>query len=77
MFHDHHHRSLYKSTTWFLTAFTLTFLTLTILNQDWKSSLLESIALQLLKAFVYYIHERLWNKSNFGQRLKKPSIVMK
>lgn len=77
MFHEHHSRSIYKSTTWFLTALALTFITLTYLGNDWRTSLAESLTLQILKAFIYYIHERFWNKSNYGQRLKKPSIVMK
>ncbi|MBT4210204.1 MAG: DUF2061 domain-containing protein [Candidatus Komeilibacteria bacterium] len=77
MFHEHHSRSLLKATTWFLLAFTITFITLTIINQDWKKGLLEAALVQALKAFVYYMHERIWNKSNYGQKLKKPAIVMK
>lgn len=77
MFHEKHSRSLLKSTTWFITAFTITFIILTILSKDWQTGLLESIILQIIKALVYYIHERVWNKSNYGQKLKKPAIVMK
>jgi len=77
MFHEHHSRSILKSTTWFFLALTLTFITLTILNQDWRSSLIEAVILQIIKAIIYYFHERIWNKSNYGQRLKKPSIIMK
>lgn len=77
MFHEHHSRSFLKSATWFMTALTMTFATLTFLGNDWRTSLFDSIVLQVLKAFIYYLHERLWNKSNYGQRLRKPSIVMK
>jgi uncharacterized membrane protein len=77
MFHEHHSRSLLKATTWFLLAFTITFITLTIINQNWKTGLIEAGAVQALKSFVYYLHERIWNKSNYGQKLKKPAIVMK
>lgn len=77
MFHEHHSRSLLKATTWFLIAFSVTFIVLTIVSKDWKTSLVEAVALQALKALFYYFHERLWNKSNYGQRLKKPAIVMK
>ena len=77
MFHEHPSRSILKSTTWFVLAFTITFLTLAILNKNWKTSLIEATALQALKAIIYYLHERLWNKSNYGQKLRKPVIVMK
>jgi len=77
MFHEHHSRSALKSLTWFILAFIVTFVFLSILNQNWKTGLLESISVQIIKAIVYYIHERLWNKSNYGQKLKKPAIVMK
>jgi len=77
MFHELHSRSILKSTTWFILAFVVTFIALTLLNQDWKAGLIESIAVQALKTILYYIHERIWNKSNYGQRLKKPAVIMK
>lgn len=77
MFHELHSRSLLKSTTWFTLAFLVTFIALTLLNKDWKTGLVESIAVQALKTVLYYAHERVWNKSNFGQRLKKPAVIMK
>ena len=77
MFHELHSRSVLKASTWFILALALTFITLSILNKDWKTSLVEALLLQIIKAIVYYLHERLWNKSNFGQKLKKPAIVMK
>ncbi|MFA6467065.1 MAG: DUF2061 domain-containing protein [Patescibacteria group bacterium] len=75
MFHELHSRSILKSSTWFILALSLTFITLTILNKDWKTSLLEAIILQIIKAILYYLHERLWNKSDFGQKLKKTALV--
>ena len=60
-----------------MVALTLTFITLSILNKNWKTGLAEAVILQIMKALVYYLHERLWNKSNFGQKLKRPAIVMK
>lgn len=77
MFHEHASRSLLKSVTWFTLAFAVTFISLSLINQDWKTGLLESIMVQALKTVLYFIHERLWNKSNYGQKLKKPAIVMK
>lgn len=73
MFHEHYSRSLLKSTTWFILAFMTTFLVLSILNKNWKVSFLEAVFVQILKIFLYYLHERLWNKSDYGQKLKNPS----
>ena len=72
IFHEHHYRSLLKSITWFILAFSLTFITLSVLNKDWKTGFWEAITLQIIKALLYYIHERLWNKSGFGQKIKSP-----
>jgi len=77
MFHEHPSRSALKTTTWFVTAFIMTFIILAILSKDWKTGLLDSIILQIIKASIYYIHERVWNKSDYGQKLRKPTIVMK
>ena len=77
MFHEHHSRSLIKSITWFALAFVISFLILFMINHDWITSFIEAILLQAIKAIAYYFHERVWNKSNFGQRLKKPAIVLK
>lgn len=77
MFHEHPSRSVLKSITWFTIAFLITFITLAVINQDWKTGIAEAIAVQALKTIIYYLHERLWNKSNYGQRLKKPTVVMK
>lgn len=77
MFHEHHYRSILKAITWFVLAFLITFLILGFLNKNWTTSFVEALTVQALKALVYYLHERLWNKSDYGQRLKKPVIVMK
>ena len=77
MFQEKPSRSVLKSLTWFLTAFMFTFLVLTILSKNWKVGLTNSIILQIIKAFIYYIHERFWNLSNYGQKLRKPTIAIK
>ena len=32
---------------------------------------LAAILIQVIKFIFFYFHERIWNKSNFGQSLKK------
>ena len=70
MFHEHHSRSLVKSLTWMLTAFVITTIALYILQRNIVVAAGEAILIQVIKSVFFYIHERLWNKSNFGQSLK-------
>ena len=70
MFHEHHSRSIIKSATWTLLALVVTFVILLIFVKDWKMALVDAFILQLIKSLFFYFHERLWNKTNFGQRLK-------
>jgi uncharacterized membrane protein len=77
MFHESHSRTIAKSITWRLIAFISSMLVLYILIGDWKTSFYHSVVIHSVKTILYYIHERLWNKSNYGQKIKKPAIVMK
>ncbi len=78
MFHEHHSRTFIKSITWFFSALIITFIIMMVINKgNLLTSFIDAIIIQLIKMTVYYIHERLWNKSNYGQRLKKPALVLK
>jgi uncharacterized membrane protein len=78
MFHEHHSRTFIKSITWFFSALVVTFIIMMIISGgDWLKSFVEAIIIQFIKMAVYYLHERIWNKSNYGQRLKKPALVLK
>ncbi|MBT4349617.1 DUF2061 domain-containing protein [bacterium] len=70
MFHEKHSRTIVKSITWRLLAFGATVIVLQLMINDWQTSLLHSVIIHSIKTVLYYIHERLWNMSNFGQELK-------
>tara|TARA_Y100001936_G_scaffold114911_1_gene112597 strand:- start:516 stop:947 length:432 start_codon:yes stop_codon:yes gene_type:complete len=60
-------RSFFKSLTWRLAASTITFFSAIFItsNLDWtKSIIIYEIMSGLL---IYYIHERVWNKTQWGR----------
>ena len=70
MFHERHHRTFLKSVTWLLIAFGVTFLILLLIQDDWKKGAVYALVIQIIKFVFFYLHERVWNKTNFGQQLK-------
>ncbi len=70
MFHERHSRTIAKSITWRIIAFTSSIIILYLLTHNWETSLYHAIIIHIVKTILYYIHERFWNKSNFGQELK-------
>ena len=65
---ESHWRSLVKTVTWRLIAITVTVLISYIWLKEWGSSIALSLAANGIKALLYYSHERLWNRINFGRR---------
>ena len=63
---DTHKRTIMKSITWRIIATTTTILSVYILTKNWSISLTSGLFANALKAVFYYIHERAWNKTNFG-----------
>lgn len=70
MFHEKHSRTIAKSITWRIIAFAATIVVLQLMIHDWQTSLAHSIVIHVVKTILFYIHERAWNLSNFGQELK-------
>jgi uncharacterized membrane protein len=70
MFHERHSRTIAKSITWRIIAFGSSMIILYILTGDWEISFYHSVVIHTVKTILYYIHERVWNISNFGQELK-------
>lgn len=70
MFHERHSRTIAKSITWRIIAFSSSMIILYILTGNWELSFYHSVVIHTVKTILYYIHERLWNISNFGQELK-------
>lgn len=44
-----------------------TIIAIYIYTKDVKESLVVGIAANTVKIFLYYIHERIWNKVKFGR----------
>ena len=68
---DTHKRTIFKSITWRIIATSTTILTIYAWTGKWSTSLASGLIANGLKTIFYYIHERVWNKSDFG-RLSVP-----
>ena len=68
---EHPKRSLVKALTWRVIAFVVTIIAIYIYSKDLKESLIVGIAANTVKIFLYYAHERIWNRVHFG-RAKEP-----
>ncbi len=65
---DSHWRSIIKSITWRLIAVIITILISYIWLHEWGSSIALSLMANGIKAFLYYLHERGWNRIDFGRK---------
>ena len=74
MFHEKHSRTIFKSLTWRIIAFISSIIALYMLTNDLKMAINHSMIIHLVKTFLYYFHERIWNLSSFGQELKSKTI---
>ncbi|MDP8229724.1 MAG: DUF2061 domain-containing protein [Candidatus Gorgyraea atricola] len=68
---EHPKRSIAKAITWRVIAFLVTVIAIYIYSKDIKESLVVGISANLIKIFLYYAHERIWNRVKFG-RLESP-----
>ncbi|HDZ77229.1 MAG TPA: DUF2061 domain-containing protein [Candidatus Omnitrophica bacterium] len=67
---EQHKRTILKTITWRVIAVLVTMIIVYLYNKDIKESVIISLAANGIKMFLYYIHERMWNKIDFGR--KKP-----
>lgn len=65
---DSHWRSIVKSITWRLIAVAITILISYIWLHEWGSSIALSLTANGIKALLYYLHERGWNRIDFGRK---------
>jgi uncharacterized membrane protein len=68
---EHPKRSLAKAVTWRIIAFLVTIIAVYAYSKDIKESLVVGISANVVKIFLYYFHERIWNRSKYG-RMKVP-----
>jgi uncharacterized membrane protein len=70
---EHPKRSLVKALTWRVIAFAVTVIAIYMYSKDLKQSLVVGISANLVKIVLYYAHERIWNRVEFG-RVKTEEI---
>ena len=63
-------RSLLKAVSWRIVATLATTLLVFIFTKDFVISVGVGGSEFLLKIFIYYVHERIWNLFNFGREQK-------
>lgn len=64
---EHHKRTLAKTISWRIVGFVVTTGVLYLFNRDAKQSLIIMGSADFIKIFIYYAHERVWNKIKFGR----------
>ena len=64
---DTHKRTIFKSITWRITATATTVLTIYFWTGSWSYALGSGLVANALKTIFYYIHERVWNTTNYGR----------
>lgn len=68
---EQHKRTLVKTITWRLIALSTTIIVVYAYSGDVKESLVIGFVANALKMGFYYVHERVWNRIDFG-RIKEP-----
>ena len=65
-------RTIAKTMTWRVTASLTTFLIAWIINgRSFDRSLYLEVSQAIAKVFLYYFHERIWNRYKSGQKINK------
>jgi len=64
---EHPKRSMLKALSWRLFSFILTILIIYAYTKNVRQSIGVGAGIDLVKMFLYYFHERLWNRVKFGR----------
>jgi|ETNmetMinimDraft_35_1059890.scaffolds.fasta_scaffold152692_2 uncharacterized membrane protein len=67
---ESHKRSVIKATTWRLLASLVTMLVIYLFTREVTLSIGIGVVDAAIKVFVYYSHERMWDRIEFGRRTK-------
>ena len=71
---EHPIRTLIKTVTWRIIALITTIIVVYLYSGDFHESLVVGIVANAIKMALYYAHERMWNRINFGRK-KAPKEV--
>jgi len=75
MFRESNNRSILKTISWRFWATITTTALVFAFTGHFKIALVIGGIEILLKVFLYYFHERIWNKISFGKKEVKPSVI--
>jgi uncharacterized membrane protein len=64
---DSKRRSIIKAITWRILALLITILVSFAILGSWSVSIAIGIVSNFLKTLLYYIHERLWERTSWGR----------
>ena len=64
---EHRKRSLLKTVSWRIFSFFLTIIIIYAYTRNIKQSIGVGAGIDIVKMFLYYLHERIWNKVKFGR----------
>lgn len=69
-------RSIIKTIIWRFIATTVTILVAYVWFGEWSSSIYLGIAANGLKTMLYYMHERIWDRIDFGRKKVKEDYMI-
>lgn len=68
---DKHYRSMVKAVSWRMTGTADTILISFLITGHAKWAISIGLVELFTKIFLYYVHERIWNKLSFGREKPK------
>ena len=69
-------RSLIKSISWRIIATAITMLVSFLWLGEWATAIALAITANVIKGLLYYIHERVWNRTDFGRKKTREDYVI-
>jgi len=63
-------RSMVKAISWRIVATLTTIFLVVLFSKDLALGTIVGITELIVKTIVYYVHERVWNLSNFGREVE-------
>lgn len=69
-------RSIAKALSWRVIATLITSAIALALTGQWEFAAKIGLADTGFKFFVYFAHERLWNRLNFGREARQPEYII-
>ncbi|MEI6831911.1 MAG: DUF2061 domain-containing protein [Candidatus Omnitrophota bacterium] len=64
---DHRKRSICKTLSWRIFSFCLTIVIIYAYTKNIKQAIGVGAGIDFIKMILYYFHERIWNKVDFGR----------